>query len=129
MACDAPVFSGAETRSPRHQASGNINMSESKEASKVLPLNSVRNRTVSLFGCHLVWEDDNDNNDVVDDVEYFMVVSQDKNGMFYHLGTTEQHHIRVPAPVFMKTKTFLVLAIGKDGVNDKHELQVTPVIL
>ena len=55
----------------------------------------------------------------------YLVASEDRSGMFYHLGTLTQQWINLTPDILDKAERLIVLVIGEEGVTQRSQIEVT----
>ena len=59
----------------------------------------------------------------------YLVASEDRSGMFYHLGTVAHTWINLTPDILDKAKRLIVLVIGEEGITQRSQIEVTHNIL
>ena len=54
----------------------------------------------------------------------YLVTAKDKQGMFYHVATVSATQIDIPRSILTKAEKIIVLAVGEEGVLEKHQIEV-----
>ena len=55
----------------------------------------------------------------------YLVASEDRSGMFYHLGTVTHRWINLTPDILDKAERLIVLVIGEEGVTQRSQIEVT----
>ena len=77
-----------------------------------------------LEQCSLLWSAENEKGG-----RMYLVASEDRSGMFYHLGTVAHTWINLTPDILDKAKRLIVLVIGEEGVTQRSQIEVTHNIL
>ena len=78
---------------------------------------------IKQFGCTLIWEIERD--EKTEDLSImFLVAAVDADQMFYHLATVTANNMVLDANIASKAETFIILAIGLEGILERHQVEV-----
>ena len=78
---------------------------------------------IQQFGCTLIWEiERKDSTEAVSMM--YLVAAVDADQMFYHLATVSSTNVVVDANIAAKAETFIILAIGQEGILERHQVEV-----
>ena len=77
---------------------------------------------IKQFGCTLIWEREGQRTE--DLSVMYLVAAVDADQMFYHLATVSATNIVLDANIASKAETFIILAIGQEGILERHEVEV-----
>ena len=77
---------------------------------------------IKQFGCTLIWEREGQRTEDLSIM--YLVAAVDADQMFYHLATVSATNIVLDANIASKAETFIILAIGQEGILERHQVEV-----
>ena len=89
-----------------------------REARHHHPEDGEEDLSLRLEQCSLLWSAESEG-------RMYLVASEDRGGMFYHLGTVAHGWINLMPEVLDKVKRLIVLVIEKEGVVQRSQIEVT----
>ena len=80
---------------------------------------------IQQFGCTLIWEiERKESRTTQAGSMMYLVAAVDADQMFYHLATVSSTNVVVDANIASKAETFIILAIGQEGILERHQVEV-----